>query len=81
MVTVAPGSTPPVSSFTVPEIVPVSTWALTGAASSAVKVNANKPPLPKTGWMRMPPSLLTDRAPQRTVFHVRPIPYCAASLA
>ncbi len=35
MVTVAPGSTPPEASFTVPRIVPVSTWAPAGAAASS----------------------------------------------
>ena len=64
MVTVAPGSTPPDSSLTVPEIVPVSTWALAGTDSATVKVSANKQPLPSTGCMSIASSVSTDRVVQ-----------------
>ena len=41
MVTVAPGSTPPDASFTVPEIAPVSTCAIAGVDMIAVTAIAN----------------------------------------
>src|SRR4029450_13895275 len=75
MVTVAPGSTPPVSSLTVPEIEPVSTCALTGADSNTVNANADTPLLP-SGWMRKLTSRLTEfcAEPSLTVFVLQAYP-------
>src|SRR5947207_14966508 len=71
MVTVAPGSTAPDWSFTVPRIVPVSTWALVGADSSMAVANANRPPLPSSGWTRIPSPFDRACAPEAHVSLLR----------
>src|SRR6185295_5261562 len=68
MVTVAPGSTPPCWSFTIPVIVPVSTCAKAGAEnSSAVIANDVKQRQDTEDRMLIPSSVRSDRVMQRSI--------------